>query len=73
MSQRNAMRAYGLSSTDGVGLYIHHYNSHTNIMSGKKVTFKSPQSGRGYWIDPEIGKVLGTVCCLQRLKFNYYT
>ena len=60
-SNRNLMRAYGLSSSDGFAAYIHHYADHTNTVSGQTMTFGTAQAGEGYWIDPTTGQLLGKV------------
>ena len=61
VSNRNLMRAYGLSSSDGFAAYIHHYANHTNTVSGQTITFGMTQAGEGYWIDPATGQLLGIV------------
>jgi hypothetical protein len=61
VSNPSAMRAYGLSSSDGVALYLHHYSNHSSPLSGESVTFTSPAAGQGYWIDPITGQVVSTV------------
>ncbi|MFC2131760.1 PKD domain-containing protein, partial [Bacteroidota bacterium] len=54
------MRAYGLSSGNGVALYLHHHSNNTGTLSGETVTFECPVSGQGYWIDPITGNLLGS-------------
>jgi len=61
VSNSALMRAYGLASSDGVALFIHHYADHINTVSGETVTASIPASGQGYWIDPATGQVVESV------------
>jgi len=55
------MRAYGLASSDGAALFIHHYADHTNTVTGETVTVTAPAAGQGYWIDPPTGQLITNV------------
>jgi hypothetical protein len=55
------MRIYGLTSSNGVAAYIHHFADHYQQISGKTVVIDVPASGIGYWIDPATGKKLDRV------------
>jgi hypothetical protein len=55
------MRAYGLTSSDGIALYIQHCEDHSRPLSGQSVTVDIPADGQGFWLDPATGKKLGSL------------
>ncbi|MHC4795491.1 MAG: PKD domain-containing protein [Planctomycetota bacterium] len=61
VSNSALMRAYGLTSSDGIALFIHHYADHTNTVTGGTVTVTVPAVGQGYWIDPATGQLITNV------------
>jgi len=68
VSNSSIMRAYSLTSSDGVAIYIHHYTDHKNVVSGETVTINIPVKGLGYWIDPASGQILGNVTVSRGLN-----
>ncbi len=61
VSNKSLLRAYGLTSSDGAAVYLHHYANHKKRARSQTVTVDIPQSGRGHWIDPATGKYIGSV------------
>ena len=59
-SPSNMIHAYGLSSSTNAAIYVHHYQSHNTVASGTQVSFVSPTTKSGYWIDPKDGKIMGS-------------
>ncbi len=55
------MRAYALTTGDGVAVYLHHFADHANPVRGETINVDVPREGAGRWIDPATGRLLGTV------------
>ncbi len=61
LSNPAAARAYGLSSKERAGIYLHHFENHQDPLSGLQVTFEAPRAGKGFWYAPENAAILKTV------------
>jgi hypothetical protein len=61
VSQPQAVRAYALASKVRAGVYLHHFNNHTEPVRGVKVTLNVPKAAKGYWYLPENAVILETV------------
>ncbi len=51
------VRVYVLRSSDGVAVYLHHFEDHEGFYYGDRLTIDVPAAGMGYWIDPATGTV----------------
>jgi hypothetical protein len=60
-AESSPMRAYGLTSSDGIALYIHHFEDHSRPLSGRTLAVDIPADGQGFWLDPATGKKIGSV------------
>jgi len=56
-----AVRAYGLASSERAGVYLHHYANHDQPAEGIGVTLHVLRAARAYWYRPEDGAILGTM------------
>ena len=71
-SSPDSVRAYGLFSNVGAGVYLHHFNNHTSAVKQTKITIEFPRSKKptkelfGEWIEPSTGRVLTRVRVLPR-------
>jgi hypothetical protein len=61
VSQPQAVRGYALASKERAGVYLHHFNNHTEPVRGVKVTLNVPKATKAYWYLPENAAILGTV------------
>ena len=58
------VRAYGLVSARGAGIYLHHFENHTSAVHGAKITLDIPRGDQplteliGEWIEPSTGRAL---------------
>jgi hypothetical protein len=60
LSDPDEARAYGLASSDKIGLYLHHFTNHSEPLRGLKVILDVPETATGYWYDPKTAAVLET-------------
>nr|MDO8134181.1 PKD domain-containing protein [Candidatus Njordarchaeum guaymaensis] len=68
VSDGSLMRAYSLSSSDGVAVYAHHYGDHISKVIGEAITIDIPIAGQGYWIDPSSGQNLAILSISKGLN-----
>jgi len=61
VSDKQAVRAYAVSSKKRLGLYLHHYADHDSPVVGLKVTVMMPKSAKALWIDPANGKSIASL------------
>ena len=60
VSLPDEVRAYGLTSNERAGVYLHHFKNHTNPVRDVTVTLNVPAPARGYWYSPKNAVILGT-------------
>ncbi|MBI3911480.1 MAG: DUF5060 domain-containing protein [Armatimonadetes bacterium] len=60
VSDPHLVRAYGLASQTGAGVYLHHFQDHTSAVRGLTVTLEVPRRAKGYWYSPENAAILQT-------------
>jgi len=60
VTQPHTVRAYGLSSKERAGVYLHHFSDHAKPVKGVKVTLDVPKSSKGYWYSPENAAIFGS-------------
>ncbi len=53
VSNPHAVRAYALASPERAGVYLHHFDNHTQPAKGVKITLNVPKTAKGYWYSPE--------------------
>ncbi len=61
VSRPEAVRAYGLASEKGVGVYLHHFSDHANPVEGLDITLDVPEAAKAYWYSPEDAGILKVV------------
>jgi len=61
VSQPQAVRAYALASEHRAGIYLHHFQNHTQPVEGLRLEVDLPGPAQGYWYHPENASILKTV------------
>ena len=52
------VRAYGLASELRAGVYLHHFENHTNPVEELTITVNVPVAAKAYWYSPENAAIL---------------
>ena len=61
VSRPEAVRGYALASESRAGVYLHHFESHTEPVDELKIVVDSPVKATGYWYRPDDASVPGLV------------
>jgi len=58
VSNPEAVRAYGLASTERAGVYLHHFQDHVTPVRDLTVSLDVPKAAKGYWYSTEDAAIL---------------
>jgi len=61
VSEPAKIRAYALASPEKAGVYLHHFENHSEAVQGVRIGLNVPKTAKGYWYSPEDAAILGTV------------
>jgi hypothetical protein len=61
VSEPSKVRAYALSSTERAGVYLHHFENHSEPLLGLRIGLDVPRTAKGYWYCPETAAVIETI------------
>ncbi len=61
VSNRRAVRDYGLISEERGGVYLHHFRDHSKAVNDLKITLDIPKRGKAYWYSPETAEIIRTI------------
>ncbi|OHB74742.1 MAG: hypothetical protein A2Z25_15370 [Planctomycetes bacterium RBG_16_55_9] len=61
VSEPTKVRAYALASSERVGVYLHHFENHTEMVRNIRIGLDVPKAAKGYWYSPEDAAILETV------------
>ena len=65
VSHPQAVRAYALASNGRMGVYLHHFKSHTDPMESLQIALEVSNLAQGYWYAPEDASIIKTIDILK--------
>lgn len=61
VSEPTKVRAYALASKERAGVYLHHFENHSETVRDIQIGLDVPKTAKGYWYSPENAAILKTV------------
>ena len=61
VSEPAKIRAYALASKEKAGVYLHHFENHSEAVKDIQIGLDVPKTAKGYWYSPENAAILETV------------
>jgi len=68
ISEPEAVRAYALASKQRAGVYLHHFQNHTDPVENLQVALTVAEKTKGYWYAPADASVIKTIDLTQGLN-----